>query len=124
MLLLLLAAYDFGGFLCGLSLGVLYIACLFRHRRRSPWSLSLGIGWLLVAAGIVSFMHSQVTRPENYNWLEDLAGFQEIGILFWWVTLFIYLVMRGRQRVVVENQTPHLDQSSDGVWPPPPDKKS
>lgn len=123
MLLAFLGAYDFGGFLCGISLGVWYIVCLVRHRRRSPWSFSLGIGWLLVVLGIISFIHSQITRRQDYNWLEDLAGSQEIGLGFWWLALFIYLAMRRRQRAAAINQAQHPSQPLEGIWPPPPNDK-
>lgn len=122
MLFAFLGAYYFGGFFCGVSLGILYAVYLVRHRRCSPWSFSLGIGWLLVVLGILSFMHSQTTRPKTHIWMNGWGGFQEIGLGFWWLTLFIYLAARRKHRAA-SNQVQNLEQPSGGVWPPPPNDK-
>ena len=120
MLLTPLEIYNFGGFLCGVSLSIWYFVCLTRHRLRSPWSFSLGTGWLLVALGTASFTHSQYTPPKSRSWQDDWAGLLEIGPFFLWLSLLLYLTARKRQKMVASNQAPHPVQPSEGIWPPPP----
>ena len=123
MLPLLSVAYYYGGFLCGLSLVIWYVVCLARGRRRSPWSFSLGVGWLLIILGLLSFMHSQTTRPKTHIWMDGWAGLQEISFGFWWLALFLYLAVRWRRQATAANQEPRAMQPSEEVWPPPPNDR-
>jgi hypothetical protein len=118
----LLGGYDLGGFLSGMSLSLWYFVCLFSHRRRSPWSYSLGAGWLLFVLGIASTVHAQYTlHPHNrYSWLDGFGIFAETGLIFWWIALLMIVLRHKRQQKMVSNQTQDQGQSSKRVWPPPP----
>ncbi len=120
MLFNLLILYNFGGFVCGLSLGVYAIFSLL-HKRFSWWIHSLGIGWFLFILGSISSMHAQLTLPKNHSGLDYWAGLLEVGPFFWWIALVMCLMVR-RKEGIVSSQMKSPDKPSEGVWPPPPTK--
>ena len=123
MLVSVLSGYFLGGCLCGLSLSVWYFVCLVRHCRRSPWSYSLGVGWLLMILGTISANLVHLTLPGNYRWWDYWAVLTEIAPFFWWSTLILYWVMGKKQPAAASNQEQLLDPTAEDVWPPPPTSK-
>ena len=124
ILLGLMTLYYLGGFLCGLSLSV-YAVFSLRHKFRAVWyyglGISLGMGWWLFTVGCLASIHAQYTLPKNYTWFDYWAGLSEIGPLFWWIALVIYLIVRRKERAA-NSPIEFPDNPSDGVWPPPPTK--
>ena len=49
--IMLFQIYAFGGFILGILLSIQYIVSLVRRVSRFPWSMSLGLGWIIAASG-------------------------------------------------------------------------
>ena len=95
MLLPIMGGYIFGGLLSGLLLTISYFYYRISRRRRLPWSLPLGFGWLVFLMGIDLLRSAQLTAQKNYSWQDGWGGgLIAIGLGFWWISTVIFLWSR------------------------------
>lgn len=95
MIIPILGGYIFGGFCCGMIFSVVYCFYSARRQRRLLWSMFLGCGWLLCAAGVILMLVTQSPAWGNNSWQEEWSlGSVGVGLGCWWVCALIYSLPR------------------------------